>query len=131
MKTVQLISAFVMSLFLVHLAFSQEATMILKHKEAGPHQRPLVNFNHELHANDKIDCITCHHDYDQYGNNRGGEDKAQSCANCHSNPANPNKRLIPLTEAFHAQCKNCHESLMKANKASGPIMCGECHMRQK
>ena len=131
MKIEHLILALVMSLFLAHAAFCQEDTMVLNHKEAGPHQRPLVTFDHALHATDKIDCITCHHEYDQYGNNKGGEDKAQSCANCHSNPANPNKRLVPLTDAFHAQCKKCHESLLSAEKASGPIMCGECHIKKQ
>ncbi len=129
MKIVQLGLVLVVSLVLAHLAFSQEPIIVLKHKEISPHQRPLVTFKHDVH--ERIECIGCHHDYDEYGNNRGGEDKAQSCTNCHGNPSISNKRVLPLTEAFHAQCKKCHESMIEARKKSGPIMCGDCHVRQQ
>lgn len=117
----------VSSFFLfVPLAYSQEDSMALNHRELGLHERPLVAFSHKRHAAN-IECLRCHHDYDAYSNNRGGEDKAQSCANCHSTDAK--KRLPPLAEAFHAQCKGCHEKSEAKGKSGGPVMCGECHVR--
>jgi hypothetical protein len=111
--------------FLVSAALSQDPMMILDHKELGPHQRPLVHFDHEQHSN-KIECQHCHHDYDQYGNNRGGE--GRPCADCHNPGAG--KTTLGLKDAFHAQCKSCHLNAREAGRPSGPIMCGECHKRR-
>jgi hypothetical protein len=109
---------------MISSAFSQDAMIVLNHKELGPHQRPLVQFNHEKHT-ETIDCLRCHHDYDKYGNNKGGE--GQSCAACHEKAASEKQR-IPLETAFHAQCKSCHEDLRAKGSAGGPVMCGECHI---
>ncbi len=103
---------------------SQEAVMILNHREVGAQGRPPVRFDHERHAG-KFECARCHHDFDEHLNNRGGEDKAQPCANCHAQ--NTRQGVIPLTEAFHAQCKQCHERTGSERKTGGPVMCGECH----
>lgn len=120
--------AVLICILFVPVAFSQEATMVLKHKQITTHERTPVTFNHEQHAS-RLDCIQCHHDYDKYGNNRGGEDKAQMCSNCHGKPGGE-KKVLPLTEAFHAQCKKCHERIKAEGKTSGPVMCGECHVRK-
>lgn len=117
-------------LLLASFAFSQEAMMLLEHRELGVHERPPVPFSHEKHA-DILDCLRCHHDFDQYGNNRGGEDKAQSCAACHGQASSLEKKLVPLEKAFHGQCKGCHESMWTAGKKSGPVTCGECHVKKK
>ncbi len=116
-------------LFLVVLVFtafiapahSQEDTYILDHSVMGKHQRPLVEFNHKLHAENKLDCIRCHHDFDAYLNNRGGE--GQTCDSCHKQEADDGQPS--LKDAFHLQCKGCHE-IMK----TGPVTCGECHVRK-
>jgi hypothetical protein len=118
------IALMIVSLF-VPVVFSQEAMIMLEHKEIAPHERPPVQFNHERHA-DVLECLRCHHDYDEYHNNTGGEDKAQSCSACHGTK----KDLLPLTEAFHTQCKSCHELLISKGSPSGPVMCGECHVRR-
>jgi predicted CXXCH cytochrome family protein len=106
---------------------SQDLMIVMEHKDAGPHERPLVQFNHEKHSS-TLECLRCHHDFDQFGNNRGGEDKAQPCAGCHNPSAQPKK--LPLKEAFHAQCKGCHESMGQQGRKSGPVTCGECHVRK-
>lgn len=113
--------------FLVPLVSSQDSVIVMEHKEIGPHERPIVQFNHDKHTA-SLECIRCHHDFDQFGNNRGGEDKAQPCASCHNPSAQPAK--LPLKEAFHAQCKGCHESMWKQGRKSGPVTCGECHVRK-
>jgi hypothetical protein len=114
-------------LFLVPLVWSQDPIQVLEHKEIGPHQRPLVTFNHDKHTA-SLECIRCHHDYDEHGNNRGGEDKAQPCASCHQPTAKPPKPS--LEGAFHGQCKGCHEAMWGRERRSGPVMCGECHSRK-
>ncbi|MCE5243551.1 MAG: cytochrome c3 family protein [Syntrophobacteraceae bacterium] len=114
------------AIFLIaSLAFSQDSVMILNHKEAGAHERPLVHFPHEQHMAN-IECIQCHHDYDKYHNNKGGE--GRPCSDCHGNPGK--KGLLPLTDAFHMQCKGCHELMLASGRKTGPVMCGECHVRQ-
>ena len=101
---------------------------LLNHREIGEHQRPKVLFKHDAHAKEyKIDCINCHHDYDANGNNKGGEGEA--CSACHS-PSGKGKAALPLTEAFHRQCKSCHEDTRMKDRPKGPVMCGECHVRK-
>lgn len=120
------VSVFVALALFASLAFSQEAMMVMNHKEIGAHERPLVQFNHEKHSTN-IACLQCHHDFDKYMNNTGGEDKAQACTTCHSGPKSGS---LTLTERFHAQCKGCHEDQFARQRPSGPVMCGECHVRK-
>lgn len=127
MKYARHLSCLIFVFFLfVPLAFSQDAVMTLDHKELGPHQRPLVEFNHEKHSA-TIDCMRCHHDYDKYGNNKSGED-GQSCTVCHT--AKPGKVKIPLEQAFHQECKECHKATEAQGKGKAPVLCGECHVRK-
>ncbi len=105
----------------IPLAHSQEDFYILNHKILGKHQRPPVVFDHKFHS-EKIDCLRCHHDFDAYGNNRGGE--GQSCDSCHKKEADEDQPS--LVDAFHWKCKGCHE-----NMKAGPVACGECHVRKK
>ena len=119
-------AAVVVVLFLAaSLAFSQESTIVLNHKELGAHERPLVKFSHEKHSTN-IECLQCHHDYDAYHNNKGGD--GRPCSDCHGRP--DKKGLLPLSDAFHMQCKGCHEVMHALGKKTGPVMCGECHVRQ-
>jgi hypothetical protein len=123
METMKYLLPFALIVLAVSLGFSQEDTVVLNHQEIGPHQRPLVRLTHEKHAA-IIECSRCHHDYDQYGVNVGGEE--QACSKCHgANNSNP----IPLVRAFHNQCKDCHSDLIAKGRKSGPIMCGQCHIR--
>jgi len=106
-------------------SFSQDANMELNSKELGVHQRPIVNFSHEKHSQ-MIECLRCHHNFDEFGNNTGSE--GQACSECHSRTVGTNP--VPLDEAFHVQCKVCHEHLRTKGTTSGPVMCGECHVRK-
>lgn len=125
MRCGRLLLIVVLFIALAPLAFSQESLMILDHEELGKHQRPLVEFDHEKHVS-KVDCLQCHHDYDAYLNNRGGE--GQPCGTCHGPVAT--RDAISLKDAFHAQCKGCHEIMIQASKPSGPVTCGGCHVRK-
>jgi hypothetical protein len=120
----QLLIVAVMLFFVSLPAFSQDPIMRFDHKEIGSHERPIVQFNHEKHSA-TIDCLQCHHDYDSFGNNRGGE--GQQCAACHN--AKTKDRILPLTEAFHTQCKSCHANMRQMGRAAGPVTCGKCHKK--
>lgn len=110
----------VIGVFCSQAASSQEDKFLLDHKELGKHQRPLVEFNHKLHSS-KLDCTRCHHDFDKFNNNRGGE--GQPCDSCHK--AKGSRGMPSLKDAFHRQCIGCHKAMKK-----GPVMCGECHVRK-
>lgn len=110
---------------LAPLAFSQDAVIVLDHKELGSHQRSLVSFDHEKHSTG-IECSRCHHDYEENGTNKGGD--GQPCSVCHGQKQA--KARLPLEKAFHAQCKGCHEDLRAKGSANIPLLCGECHVRE-
>lgn len=114
-------------MWLGSLAFGQDAVMTLNHKELGVHERPAVEFTHEKHAA-KFDCVQCHHDYDKYMNNKAKGDEGQPCASCHGDKSKP--QLLPLEDAFHLQCKSCHDTLRIQGVGAGPVMCGQCHVKK-
>lgn len=103
---------------------AQDEIITLGLGEATPHQRPQVVFPHEQHA-EAIVCMRCHHDFDEFGTNIGGDE--QACAECHGATAGDNP--IPLTKAFHLQCKSCHEDVARGGGRDLPVMCGQCHIR--
>lgn len=125
MKYLRLLPAVLLFAVFVPLAFSQDSMMTLNDKELGKHERPLVVFNHEDHAN-KIDCLQCHHDFDAYMNNRGGE--GQPCGTCHGPQAT--KDTKSLEDAFHQQCKVCHEQMRALGRPTGPVICSGCHVKK-
>jgi hypothetical protein len=106
-------------------AYSQEDVMVLNTEELGLHQRPLVHFKHAKHT-EIIDCSRSHHDFDRFGNNLDGE--GQKCSACHRVEATA-ENGVSLVNAFHVQCKSCHEAFRSRGEKSGPVMCGQCHVR--
>ncbi|MCB2226909.1 MAG: cytochrome c family protein [Desulfarculaceae bacterium] len=126
MKYVMLICALLLVMALAVPAVGQDDTMMLSSAEQGLTQRPAVAFSHAKHS-ELYECTACHHEYDEYFNNTGGD--GGKCADCHQVSATA-KNPTTLTQAFHQQCKRCHANLLelKAPK-TGPIMCGDCHKR--
>jgi hypothetical protein len=107
-------------------ACAQEEEIRMDSAALGRHQRPPVVFPHEKHS-EKIDCMRCHHDYDEFGCNRGAEGEEQRCGECHT--ATPAKNPSPLMKAFHWQCKGCHIKLAITDRFNPPRTCGGCHRR--
>src|SRR3970040_1400703 len=78
---------------------------------AAPKAKVPVTFDHPKHTKD---CAPCHH-----------KDKAgaeQSCGKCHG--AKTEEKKLSAKEAFHTQCKGCHQKEKK-----GPVKCDECHKK--
>jgi len=70
-----------------------------------------VLFTHSGHiGNYSLDCIDCHHN----------DDGTYNCSQCHE--ATGDESLPSRADAFHSQCKGCHEE-----GGSGPVECNSCH----
>ena len=109
---------------------AQEDIIILEHKDAFKTlQRPRVKFTHQEHADLYPDCTQCHHTYEYKGGQRVNEwnGEGQPCSECHKVVEEGEK--IPLMKAFHENCRGCHRQLDKEGKKTGPVACGECHIR--
>ncbi len=109
---------------LVFSAYAQEEVIQISSSELGEHRRPLVTFPHQRHA-DEIECSRCHHDFDAFGSNNGGD--GQSCGECHS--LTPGTNPVPLMKAFHLQCKGCHKKAAATCRQNPPRTCGRCHKK--
>jgi hypothetical protein len=109
---------------------AQEKIITVENKDTFKKlQRPPVKFTHEKHADLYTNCTECHHTYEYQGgkrvNNWNGE--GQPCSECHKVSAEG--KTVALMNAFHENCTGCHRQLDKEGKKSGPVTCGECHVR--
>ena len=106
--------------------FPQEEVLEIQSQALGKHERPVVTFPHLTHE-DLIDCSECHHDYDESGENIGGD--GGYCADCHSAEVGDNP--VPLLDAMHMQCLGCHaKEITASDNKNIPQMCGQCHVRK-
>lgn len=127
-RYVVLIAGFIAAFLGVWGACPGEAadeTMVIDKKALGSVTRASVPFTHDKHG-ELIACARCHHEYDKYRANKGGED-GSSCSECHT--PDGSKNPVTLINAFHIQCKSCHENLNASSGSNLPVMCGQCHRR--
>jgi hypothetical protein len=82
-----------------------------------------VKFTHKKHADAIKDCVRCHHTW------KKGETTGKQCKECHK--AKAEGKAISAKDAYHKDCKGCHEEAKKANKPSGPTGCTTCHVKEK
>ena len=123
---------FFVSLTAIHRTNAQEEEITLESTDVFvKKQRPVVTFNHETHYDAYPDCIECHHIYEYSNGEKENvwEGDEQSCSECHKLKKEDKK--MPLMKAFHENCTGCHRKLAKENEKTGPITCGECHIRKK
>ncbi len=121
-------------LLLAPAAVAQDEVMFLNSQALGPHQRPLVRFTHQKHVkvmtklagDEETACRACHHDHAVFGVQ--GDSTGTSCADCHG-PNAGTGNPVSLKMAMHKQCKACHRDMRAKGEASGPVMCGQCHVR--
>ena len=80
-----------------------------------------VPFPHVHHIDFGFSCDECHHNHTQ-------GDKVQRCKSCHS-PTGTDPERYKLQNAYHKNCKDCHEERYKAGLPAGPFKkCNECHI---
>lgn len=99
---------------------------------AGQETRSEVIFPHGLHM-DYFDCFDCHHDYNEAGENvlddyaldYGNPDIL--CGACH----NQQSDIFNQQKAYHRQCMGCHEKYTFTKRPTGPLLCGECHIKNE
>ncbi len=108
-------------------AYAQEEIIELNADPGEALQRTAVAFSHDLHMG-LYECLDCHHKYEDGVNVLDEDDLVEdspevNCAACHDDAAS-----IDRQRAFHRQCMGCHIQVRKAGEASGPEMCGACHL---
>jgi len=86
-----------------------------------------VTFTHKKHIDLKIDCLKCHHTW------KKGETSGKLCKDCHkaSKEASQDGKGITAKDAYHKDCKGCHEEAKKGGKTAGPTGCTTCHVKAK
>ena len=105
-------------------AWSQDEMTVVENSAFINPQRPPSVFEHDLHNETAgiDDCAACHHVYEdgQLVADESSED--QRCSECHD--LDEIDGQPGLMQAFHRNCKGCHDE-----EGSGPVMCGECHIK--
>jgi hypothetical protein len=117
------------SVAVASVGYAQEEEIVLDHPDAyASRKRTAVTFPHELHM-DTFDCLECHHDYVK-GENVLDEGELEEgnpairCTSCHHSASRPD-----LRHAYHFQCMGCHRRMRIEGQATGPELCGECHIK--
>ena len=83
-----------------------------------------VTFTHKKHAETIVkDCLKCHHTW------KKGETTGKLCKDCHK--AKAEGKAMSAKDAYHKDCKGCHDDAKKASKPSGPTGCTQCHVKAK
>ena len=82
-----------------------------------------VEFSHRSHFEDYgVTCAACHH---------WQADPVWSCNSCHK-PDSKIGKVVDLKNAYHTDCKGCHEAAFKAGKTSAPFAkCSDCHQAKE
>jgi hypothetical protein len=113
------------ALVFIVTAWSQEDMQMVSSESFIKAQRPAAVFPHDAH-NEKAkieNCNQCHHVYEDGKLVEDESSEDRRCADCHG--LEDAGRQPGLMKAFHLNCKGCHQT-----KKKGPVMCGECHIRQ-
>jgi hypothetical protein len=128
---VLMITVAVLLIFIVSPLSAQPDKIVFDpSKTFGKSNRPAVTFAHNRHVESGLSCKDCHHVYEN-GKNILDESKLEEgnqgihCSACHGP-----KFRIHLEQAFHDQCIGCHRRFQNEKKRSGPLFCGQCHVKK-
>lgn len=118
-----LILALVSFLALVSAHSQEDMEYVDNFAFENPQREPSV-FRHEEHneAAGIEECNECHHVYEDGEKLVDESSEDMYCSDCHS--LQPGGDGPVLMKAYHLNCKGCHLQQKK-----GPIMCGECHVK--
>ncbi|NNG07486.1 MAG: cytochrome c3 family protein [Desulfobacteraceae bacterium] len=92
-----------------------------------------VKLTHKKHSEEyKVDCLECHHVYENGKNVLKKTDPIQKCAQCHD-PKKKQGKTLKLNLAYHKNCKTCHKELNKKDPNKKPPFkkCTGCHAKKK
>ena len=121
------ICAGLMAVLLIFVsAYCQEDMVVVNDDAFDNPQRPPSVFRHEEH-NEKAgieECNECHHIYVDGVRSEYESSEDQYCSDCHQVKKSVDGKYH-LRKAFHINCKGCH-----LEKKAGPVMCGECHVKE-
>ncbi len=97
----------------------------------GKRTKPPVEYTHLKHEKEhKVACTECHHLYKDGKNTwKQGVTKVQKCNECHK--AADQGKILSLQNAYHKNCRDCHNKLKTEGKKSGPTLCAQCHVVAK
>ena len=113
--SIGILTGFVLSMMMVTGAFAKDEVVF-----TVPNGN--VKFTHKKHAETlKIDCLKCHHTW------KKGEVTGKLCRECHKDKAEG--KTLAAKDAFHKDCKGCHDDAKKVNKPAGPTVCTQCHVK--
>ena len=107
-----------------------EAEYVLKSTvDAAAKPKPAF-FPHATHQG-ALKCADCHHGKDAAGKKVAYADgqKIEKCESCHNKAAGMPKGLETYKNAAHKLCKECHKSMTKEGKKTGPTKCNGCHKK--
>ncbi|MEW6265630.1 MAG: sulfate respiration complex hexadecaheme cytochrome HmcA [Thermodesulfobacteriota bacterium] len=83
-----------------------------------------LHYRHTQALQDK--CELCHHEYDARNKKLYyAKEKEGTCRYCHLGTQIENR--MPMNEASHRQCLNCHQKISAQKKKAGPVKCAGCH----
>lgn len=91
-----------------------------------------VKLHHKKHSEQyKVDCLECHHKYENGKNVLKKGDPMEKCAKCHS-PLKKEGKVLKLNLAYHKNCKNCHKEINKKDPSKkAPFKkCNDCHQKK-
>ena len=115
---VGLLACFILSVLMVSGVFAAKDVVELNASQGK------VTFTHKKHAEAlKIDCIKCHHTW------KAGETSGKLCDECHK--AKAEGKAVAAKDAFHKDCKGCHDEKKKEGNKSAPTLCTQCHVKAK
>ncbi|MCF8068023.1 MAG: cytochrome c family protein [Desulfobacterales bacterium] len=120
----------IMICFSASFVLAQPETITLNEvsDDTGSRERSPVTFEHESHM-DSFECLDCHHDYDESGENILDEGDLEEgnpdilCSACHNDDTKVDRQT-----AFHRQCMGCHIDERDGGNKAAPDMCGQCHL---
>ncbi len=112
------------SILAVMSGFSQDDVTTVEDSAFEEKMRPSVPFMHDEHNEtaEIEECDTCHHVYEEGKKDEYESSEDMECSECHE--LDDSENPMSLVKIYHVQCKRCHQE-----KKSGPIMCGECHIK--
>ncbi len=116
--SIGMIAGFLLSVFVATGAFAAKDVITFDVPQGK------VTFPHKKHAETIVkDCLKCHHTW------KAGETTGKLCLECHKKQAEG--KTLSAKDAFHKDCRGCHDEAKKAKKPAGPTGCSQCHVKAK